>query len=242
MLKRSPLVLVFCLTWPTVVEAQWIISTFTGVNVTTPSTISIARPDQQTTLEFVNVHYDAKPFKSPQYYGARLTWLVGGRGLGIEAEFLHTKVYARVDDPVQVRGTSAGAPVEATLPMRTFVHRYNHTHGLNFLFVNLVWRRAVGGESSPVAVAVRAGAGPVRPGRDVVMPDLNVQGYEFAGYGSQAAAGVDVRVVKRLGAMAEYKFSYAKPKISLPPDGHSRMTATTHHFAFGLTIQMTTNK
>jgi len=224
---------VVCVLVPASASAQWVFSTFTGVNQTLPSSITIERPEVGMNLVFEDVHYDAKPFKSPQYYGARLTrFLGGGRRLGIEVEFLHIKVYARTADEVRIHGTYAGVPIDDRLPMNTFVDRYNQTHGLNFLFANLVWRQPLGGRA---ALLLRGGAGPVRPGRDIVMPGLNVQGYQFAGVGAQAAAGLEVRLNGWLSALTEYKFTHARPELNLGA-GHGRMTADTHNLVFGVAI------
>jgi hypothetical protein len=237
------LVALACALVPASAHAQWSLSTFTGANRTLPSTITIERPDAGMALEFLDVHYDAKPLISPPYYGARVARFFGERGrFGVEVEFLHIKVYARTQDVVHVRGTVAGAAIDARLPMNTFVERYHHTHGLNFLFGNLVWRQALGGVGARTSLQVRGGVGPVRPGRDVVMPGslgvpaLNVQGYEFAGLGAQAAAGLNIRLSTSLSALVEYKFTHARPELDLTAGGRGRMTANTHNIVFGITI------
>jgi hypothetical protein len=74
------------------------------------------------------------------------------------------------------------------------------------------------------------------PGADIVMPGLNVQGYQFAGLGAQAGAGVDVRLSTWVSAMVEYKFTHASPELDLGAGGRGRMTANTHNLAMGITI------
>jgi lipid A oxidase len=225
-----------CVLVPAAANAQWSFSTFTGVNHTLPSSIAIERPDIGMAVEFRDVEYDARPFTSPQYYGARLTRFFGDRRLGVEIEFLHIKVYARTHDVVQVRGTIGDRAVDERVPMRTYVHRYNHTHGLNFLFANVAWRYPVGGAGARTTLSVRGGAGPVVPGVDVVMPGLNVQGYQFTGIGAQAAAGVTIRFSTWVSALVEYKFTHTRPQVDLVAGGRGRMTASTHNLAMGLTI------
>jgi hypothetical protein len=158
------------------------------------------------------------------------------RRFGLEFELLHNKVYARTGDIVPVRGTDAGLPIEGPLLMNTVVQRYNHSHGLSFLLANLVWRQPLGQPGGRVAWHLRSGIGPVVSGRDIVMTGLNVQGYEFSGIGAQAAAGFTARIAGRVAAMVEYKFTYARPDISLTGGGHGRMTAASHHVAAGLTF------
>lgn len=225
-----------CALVPGAADAQWSFSTFTGVNHTLPSSITIDRPDAGMALEFRDVSYDAKPFKSPQYYGARLARFFGDGRLGAEVEFLHIKVYARTHEMVQVRGTFAGLHFDDRLRMDTLVQRYNHTHGLNFLFANVVWRQPLGPAGARTTVSIRGGAGPVVPGADVVMPGLNVQGYQFTGLGAQAAAGLDIRLSTWVSVLLEYKFTHTRPQLDLAAGGRGRMTASTHNLAMGLTI------
>ncbi len=231
------LIALACVLVPAAADAQWSFGTFTGTNRTVPSSIAIDRPDIQMALTFEDVRYDAKPLTSPPYYGARVTrFFGGGRGLGVEVEFLHIKVYARTHEDVRVHGTMSGIPIDQRLPMNIFVERYNQTHGLNFLFANLVWRQRLGGAGARTALVLRGGAGPVRPGRDIVMPGLNVQGYQFAGIGAQAALGLEVRLTRWLSAMTEYKFTHTRTELDLTAGGRGRMTAATHNLAMGITI------
>ena len=227
-----------CALVPARASAQWSVTVLTGTVYTRPSSITIDRPAAIQSLTFENVRFDAKPFEDAPYYGLRVARFGGERRrFGVEIELLHSKVYARTTDTVQVRGTVAGAPVDAVLPMNVYVQRYNHTHGLNFLLANLVWRRPLGNDQARVVVMVRGGAGPVWTGRDIVMPDLNVQGYEITGLGAQAAAGVSVRLSRLFSGMAEYKFTYTRPEIELGPGGRGRIAAAAgHHIVAGLAI------
>ena len=226
-----------CTLIPASADAQWAASVFTGTSHNRPSSISIDRPDVGQSLEFLDVRYDTKPFQTAPYYGVRLTRFFGDtRRLGLELELLHNKVYARTKDTVHVRGTSDGLPIDGHFPMNTFVNRYNQTHGLSFVLASVVWRRPLGRPDGPLALLVRGGAGPVVSGRDIVMPDLNVQGYEVSALGGQAAAGITARIAPMLSAMVEYKFTYARPEVDLTAGGRGRMTAASHHIAVGLTI------
>src|SRR5262245_51460416 len=114
-----------CCLLPVAAEAQWFASTYTGINATRPSTISLNLPAEQLALDFLDVGYDAKPMKSPQYYGARLGRLIGRRGFGLEAEFLHIKTYARTEESYRTVGTVQGIAVDAVVPMKPLVDRYN---------------------------------------------------------------------------------------------------------------------
>src|SRR5690348_16080223 len=129
----------FILAVPRGAHAQWYFSTFTGGNHTAAADVAIDQPARQTSLVFHDVRFDAKPFKSPQYYGARLGHEFGN-GWAVEAEFLHLKVIARTDAAVRTTGRLEGVDVDATAPMDLIVQRYNMTHGLNFLMANVARR------------------------------------------------------------------------------------------------------
>jgi hypothetical protein len=222
-------------------EAQWYVATFTGGNVTRAATVTVDQPNQGRLLDFHDLTFDARPLESPPYYGARLGHLWRSGQLGLEVEFLHAKAIGRTDRIVRVTGLEAGLPIDATLQMDTIVQRHSMTHGLNFLFANLVWRRplgAVAGAFDRAALMFRAGAGPVVPGVDSVIDSISVQDYQLAGLGLHAAAGVDVRIRGRLRAMLEYKLTRARPSIDVF-GGTTATTTLTHHVAVGFGFQVT---
>ena len=154
--------------WPAHARADWIVSAFGGVAHTQSSTMDLSLPSQGTLLTLTDVDYRGESFQSPQYYGLRGTWIPNGhRWMGIEAEWIHAKVYAEIDHPVQARGTLRGVPIDATIPLSSIVNRLSMSHGLNFILANVSARHGFGpmdatGAHRLVGV-VRAGAGPTLP-------------------------------------------------------------------------------
>jgi hypothetical protein len=224
----------FALLLPATARAQWYVGTFTGGNVTQASTVTIDQPAFNRLLDFQDVAFDARPLESPQYYGARLGRLVGTGRFGVEVEFLHVKAIARTDHIVRVVGRDLGVPIDGNLRMDQWVQRHGMTHGLNFLFANVVWRVPIAATSSsaPAAIVLRAGAGPVVPGVDSVVDHVSVQEYQYAGLGGQLSAGVDIRLRGRLSATVEYKFTGTRPVLDIN-EGTGAVTALTHHVAAG---------
>lgn len=216
---------------PVPAGAQWYVGTFTGGNLTQDADVTLDQPALDRRLVFEDVTFEAKPFESPQYYGARLGHLLTDR-FGLEVEFLHIKAVARTDRVVRVTGVDAGTPIDATRRMNEIVQRHGMSHGLNFLFANAVWRQPLGAPGGPLTLVLRAGAGPVVPGVDSVVDFQSVQDYQYAGLGAQVAAGVDVRVRGRFSVIAEYKFTGTRPVLDVHR-GTGRMTALTHHVAAG---------
>ncbi len=217
-------------------EAQWYVGTFTGANRTLAATVTVDQPAIGRRLEFHDVTFEARPLESPQYYGLRIGRHLGAR-LGVEAEFLHIKVFSQTDRSVFTTGTDAGVAVSASRRMDQIVQRHNLTHGLNFWLANLVWRRPIGdaARARPVTLVLRAGGGFVMPGVDSVVDHISVQEYQVAGAGGQLAAGLDVKAHRRLSLTVEYKLTRARPVIDIR-NGTARMTALSHHVAAGFAI------
>jgi opacity protein-like surface antigen len=217
-----------------VADAQWYVAGYLGANHTMPATVSIDQPSLGTSLEFDDVTFVARPFTSPQYYGVRAGYLFGEeRRWGVEFEWLHPKVYAEVEHAVHVTGRSGGVNVDTTTRMDTFVQHYAMSHGMNFMLVNVVARRPLGGTASRVALTGRAGAGPMLPHAETNVGGRSREQYERAGIGFQVAGGVDVRLAGWLSAIADYKFGHARPEIDIA-DGTGQMSANVHQIAFGL--------
>ena len=231
--------LVVCL--PSTARADWVASAFLGHAWTRSSTVVLALPDRQTAIEIDGVEYRGESFRSPQYYGYRITWIPDARRwIGIEAEVIHAKVLAQVDRVVRIRGTLRGAAVDASLPMSSVVQRLALSHGLNFIFANIALRRELGpvdsrGRSRLVAV-VRAGAGPTVPHAESTVDHVNRDQYEGGGLGAQAAGGLEMTLWRGLGVIGEYKFTWATPRIDVA-GGQATVPARSHHLVGGLTYR-----
>jgi hypothetical protein len=111
------------------------------------------------------------------------------------------------------------------------------THGLNVLVVNVVVRRPIGAADGAVAFVGRGGVGPTLPHAESTVGGRAREQYEYAGLAADGAAGLDLRLRGPLSAVIEYKFTAARPEISIV-GGTGRMTAITHQVAFGLALGM----
>lgn len=207
---------------PAPASAQWYAGVYMGANTTSPADVTVKGDGYDIT--YPDVSFEAKSFTSPQYYG----WRVGrffdeGRRFGMEVEFIHLKVIAKPEE------------------LGPDVTRYQMTHGLNFLVVNLTNRTPLGrsayGEPR-MALVARGGAGITLPHAETTILGASLEQYEYAGLGAHAAVGLDIRLKGRLSLVSEYKVTYAKPTITTAHNGTGRTTAMSHHlavgFAFGL--------
>jgi len=238
----SFLAIVFAFARPA--AAQWYSAAYLGTNHTPPSDVAVAVPALNMALTYQDVHFEAKPFKSPQYYGGRLGRLIGEqRRFGIEIEFIHLKVIGQTSQVYPVTGQFGSLTgVTAQSPMSAVVEQYQMTHGLNFILGNVMARLPVGAANGPLTLIVRGGAGPTFPHAESRVAGESVNQYEWAGLGVHGAAGLNIRLAGPVSVLAEYKLTFAKPEITIAGDGTGRMTAVTHQFAFGLTFGLAQKK
>src|SRR3954469_7099909 len=147
--------LAVCLVCPRLADAQWYVAGYLGANHTLAAPITIDQPAAGTSLRFDDVPFEARPFESPQYYGARVGRLFGERRrFGVEFEWFHPKVYADTSAAVHVIGRLAGTNVDTTTRMDAIVQRYSMSHGMNFALVNAVLRIPMSQNADSVASRV----------------------------------------------------------------------------------------
>jgi hypothetical protein len=237
MSPRIPLlaaVLVLALVVPATASAQIYFSISAGVNGTRAADVTVNVPSAGLGATWHDVHFAAKPFKSPQYYQWRLgTFLDHRQRFGVEFEFTHLKVLADTSRSYGTSGVINGVavPEGAVLPMDATVQEYQMSHGLNFLLFNAVARIPFG--SGRFALVTRAGAGPTLPHAESTVLGVFRQQYEWAGIGYQGAAGVNIRLSRLISFIADYKLSYAQPRISVA-GGTGQTSSLTQQGAFGL--------
>lgn len=231
-LSVGALLVVSCLLVSSPARAQFYFVAYLGTNVTLPAAVDIDVPAADLVATFHDVRFDARPFASPQYYGGRLGWLWKQRRFGLEAEFIHLKMYAQTQREYATTGRLAGLSPGGTMRMDTLVQRYAMSHGLNYLVANGVIRRPL---RERLAFIARAGAGVTLPHAESTVLGAIQEQYEYAGPGGHAAAGADWQIKGPWSVVGEYKVTYSRPGITLAA-GTGRTTALTHHFAFGFGI------
>ena len=223
---------------PSVAHADWIASAYLGHAWTRSSTVTLALPDRQTAVEIAGVDYRGESFRSPQYYGYRVTWIPAAHSwIGVEAEVIHAKVFAEGDRLVRFRGMLNGANIDAAMPLSSVVQRLAMSHGLNFIFANVVLRQELGpvdATGTPrFAIVARVGAGPTIPHAETTVENVNRDQYESGGLGAQVAGGFEAMVWKRLAILGEYKFTAATPQLEVD-GGTITVPARSHHVVGGL--------
>jgi hypothetical protein len=235
---RICLVSALALVMPARAQADWVAAAFLGHAHTIASTIVLTQPARNTRVELVDVNYRGESLKSPQYYSVRMTWIPDDHPwMGIEGEWIHAKAFTETRRDVRVRGTLNGVPVDASVFLYSYVQRLAMSHGLNFILANFVVRHGVGPVDDRgiprLTVVGRIGAGPTRPHVESTIGDASFDRYENGGLGTQLGGGVEFSLWRGLGAVTEYKFTSAHPKVEVA-NGRAEIPAHSHHFAAGL--------
>jgi opacity protein-like surface antigen len=216
---------------PAQAEAEWSFGAFLGNAWTRPSAVHLAIPDLQTDLHIAPVEYRSESFQSPVYYGGRAAWTPRPTShLGVEAEFIHMKVFARTDRLARVRGTWRGVPVDDVMPVGAVIQRLAMSHGLNILMANAAFRHDI---RKHLSAAVRAGVGATVPHVETTLDGFSKDHYAGGGLASQVAGGVEAELVPHLRAIAEYKFTWTSPTIDVA-SGTATVPARSHHLVAGL--------
>lgn len=184
---------------------------YIGTTYTYPSTVTIRNPGR-TEMTVTGFEWIALPFKSPIYYGLRVTnWPATSR-VGTMVDFTHSKAIARFDDVATFTGTYEGKPLPARAKVGEVFKHLEFSHGHNMLTFNALARLG----SFRLQPYVGAGAGISLPHTEVAFRAEKGRTYEyqFAGFVGQVLAGLEMRV-GTASVFIEYKFSYAPYDVPL---------------------------
>jgi hypothetical protein len=221
-------------------RAEWVISAYLGSAHTLSAPLTIVQPMPGTDVRLEPVDYRGDSFRSPLYYGYRLTWFPQRIAwLGVETEFVHLKAYAQTDRLTHGFGRHHGIPVDGPVVVNDIVERFSISHGLNFLLFNAVVRHRFRGGFSRFEVGGRIGAGPTIPHAESTIDGRSREGYSWGAPGWQAAGSVEVRLASRIDLIGEYKFSRARESVDVDR-GTARGVFASHHVIAGLSWHTST--
>ena len=219
-------------------RAGFVVAAFTGGARTLDSPLTISQPAAATQLTFHDVRFDGRSFDPPLYYGLRGGYFFRRQpSVGVEAEFIHLKVYSDPAQRVNATGTLRGAPLDGEMPLGTIVQRYSISHGVNLLLFNLAGRyragRGAGAPGGRLILTGRAGLGPTIPHTESNVEGAAREQYELGRLAWQLAGGAEVRLWRGLYALGEYKFTRTGQRGAIS-GGEARSLLRTHHGVFGL--------
>ncbi len=238
MLSRFGIVLVMVCCVSVRSAAQWTLAGYIGEAHTQDSSLAIRQSALGTDVQFSNISYRGESFQPPLYYGLR-TGYNFARYWGVEAEFTHLKVFAKVDQPSLVTGTLNGAPINAQVPMNTIVQRFSISHGVNLLLANAVFRHEFGRitdeKVAPAYFVLRAGAGATIPHPESTIQGLADEHYQVGSPAFQLGGSIEVRVWHRLYWSGEYKFTRTHEHVDVN-SGTADDVLQSHHVVTGPVI------
>lgn len=216
----------------------WVVSGYVGGAATRPTTLTITQPTLDTRLAFEGVRLDGRSFDPPLYYGFRGGYFFRRRpSVGVEAEFIHLKVFSDPGQTVTASGQLRGLPFAGQVPLGSVVRQYSVSHGVNLLLFNLAGRRRFGRDAAApdgrLTLAARAGLGPTIPHTESNVEGRAQEQYELGRLAWQAAGGAEVKLWRGLYALGEYKFTRTRQRGRISA-GEAHALLRTHHGVFGL--------
>ncbi|MBW3624788.1 MAG: outer membrane beta-barrel protein [Armatimonadetes bacterium] len=225
---------------PASARAETYFSVYFGGSRTQDSDLRVVQPSTNTDATFQNVSWGAQNFESPPYYGLKLGgYSEKSPNWGVELDFVHYKVYAKVDEVVPVSGTWNGAPVAGSERLGNRVQRFDISHGVNTLALVLLYRWL--GKPTPSFPRGRlqpyVGVGPayyIHHPENRVNGIPNRQEYKPGGLGWQAQGGVRYGVSKRLTLFTEGKYSSGEGEVRTHNDGWATTDLRTWQVAGGV--------
>ncbi len=226
-------------------RAEWAISGYLGAASTINTDVVLERPDN-TSLTYSNVHWMGKSFSGFPYiyYGFRgVRWHRGNSFWGIGVDFTHAKMLAKLDEIVAVSGTRKGIHIDHRERLNETFETLEFTNGHNLLTVNNLFRWLPKGVRDDTLRGrlypyCQFGLGIAFPHVEATLEGDETYEYQVVGLAGLAGAGLNFDVTGWLSTFSEYRLSYADIDASLTGGGHLKTKPWTHHFAFGLSINL----
>ncbi len=116
-------------------------SVYTGTTSAQSSDLHLIQPRLGTDVRYRDVNYEGRPFTGSPYYGVKFGYfLPKSPRVGLELEFNHAKMYAKVGESKQITGTWQGQPVNGVEPISDRVRKYQISNGINALSFSVLYR------------------------------------------------------------------------------------------------------
>lgn len=222
--------------WVGAVQAEDLVSAYTGSSFTRQSDLHIARGASGSDVTFRGVDWSARPLEAAPYYGLRYThFFSASPAWAFALDYTHYKVYAKTGRTVQVQGVWNGLALNSPAPLGNYVQQFEISHGVNMLSINSIYRwldmTISSGRLQPYV-----GAGLTRywmHSENMVDGVFHETGYQSSGYGFQVLAGASYKITPQVYAFAEAKFNRAKANVDIA-DGQAESRLRTLHASVGV--------
>ena len=215
--------------------AEWILAVYLGLAHTMTGPLSVVQPAVATDIALASVNFRGKSLALPLYYGSRLSYFPRPDSwIGIEAEFIHLKVYAETDGITHAGGTYRSEPIDRLISVREVVERFSISHGLNLILVNAAARRTLRRDrKGEMRLIGRVGVGPTLPHAESTIAGVASEGYELGAPAVHAGVGMEIGIRGHLAALAEYKWTRTRQTVAID-QGEAGSLFTSHHGIFGV--------
>jgi lipid A oxidase len=204
---------------PCPARADWLFAGYLGASHTPGNSLTVTPaggPAQMVTVD----SYEARPFKSPQYYGARVGWLPHeARGFGLEGEWTHAKAYGD--------GLSSGADL-------TY---FAQSHGLNFVLGNLAYRFTPTCRDR-CTVSVRGGLGISTPHVESTFRGVRQEQYQRGGIAWQLGTGLELHLWQFVYGVADARITRVTEKHLRGAGAEIAGSFFTSHVDFGVALRL----
>lgn len=237
--RVSSLILLIVLGAAAPASAQWTVDAFLGDAWNARGDLRLSGVDTDVTLR--GLEYDDRSFDFPLYYGVRAGRSLRGSlsWLGLEVEFVHLKTISRSAQVVEASGQVSGRPIAGPVRVGDVLPRFELSHGLNFVFANVVVRRAFDGPRR-VALSLRGGLGPTVPHVEATFLGRDEDAYQWSTVGWQAAGGAEVAIWGPVHVLSEVKWTGTRQDVGI---GEARAEGPFRaaHLVFGIGLRSAGN-
>jgi len=222
------------------------VSVYGGSAGTFPTQVDLTRPDG-TGLSFHPVEWSGEPFESPIYYGIRILVRPGSgqrSGWGFGLDFIHAKMFANLEDTVEVAGNRNGMDVAGEEALGDTFSGLSFSHGFNLLLGTAVHRwvfpdSAGGNWLRRLRPYAGLGAGLAIPHVEVMLVDgASTEDYQVAGPALEVLAGAEISLLRPVAAFLEGKLTYASLDADLAGGSRLETRPWTLHGVLGVTLDL----
>jgi Outer membrane protein beta-barrel domain len=217
---RTAIALLAFLAAATNARADWLFAGYMGASGTSSDTLTVT-PTTGAPFSLNDVAYKGQAFRSPWYYGVRVSFVPPRDVLGLspEIEWTHAKAIAQID------------------PRSSELNAFQQSHGLNFLLGNLAYRFAplCAGRCTPV---VRGGAGISTPHVESTFRNVHQEQYQRGGFAWQLGAGVEYRVWQFVYGVADARITRVTEKHLRAAGADIAGSFFTRHVDFGVALRL----
>lgn len=194
-----------------------------------------------TDLEFRDVGWTGESFRSPHYYGLRYVhWFRKAPRWGVAGELIHAKMFAQLDETVQVEGLRGGASVSGREPLGDTLQTLSFSHGYNLLLADFQHRwfpgRVRGAGAGRFQPQAGLGIGAAIPHVEVTTAGSSTNEYQVTGPAAQITGGTGIDLSEHLALLVEYKLTWSDIEADLSGGGRLDVSPLAQHLVVGLSV------